>query len=332
MQFFSKLKWAFYDLSVKLFGNKKKAPTKPSTVKRNTNIFLITLLAFPVLQFIVFYFGVNFNSILLAFKKVENGKYVFGGFENFERIINDIFVNTESGLPRAIKNSSIQFLITIVGIPLHVMVAYCIFKKVPFSGAFKIMLFLPSIISSMVFVNTAQYLFQRGIPSLFPSMEGVNMLDQYANIGFVTVLCFGVWMTFAGGLVIYLSAMSSISIDIIEYGKLEDMNSWQELWYIVVPLIFPTITTYIVVAFAGFFTNYGYFLAFYGGSADSPKIFDTLGYVFFVKIMGDGRTSNVGLMKNYPYTAAGGLIFTIICAPITISVKKLLEKFGPSEE
>ncbi len=331
MQFLSKIKWAFYDLSVKLFGNRKKAPTKPSTVKRNKTIFLITLLAFPVIQFAIFYFGVNFNSFILAFQTVgEDSAYVFGGFANFKRVLDDIFVNKD--LVLAIKNSSIQFLLAIIGIPLHIMVAYSIFKKVPFSGFFKIMLFLPQIISSMVFVICAEYLFKNGLPSIFPSFDGVKLLNQYNRSSFTTVLLFGFWMGFAGGLVIYLSAMSSIPIDVIEYGKLEKMSSWQELWYIIVPMIFPTITTYVVVAFAGYFTNYGYFFAFFGGNADAYTLYDTLGYIFFVKIIGNGRTSSVNLLKNYPYAAAGGLLFTAVCAPITIIVKKLLEKYGPSEE
>ncbi len=308
---------------------KIKKPTKLATVKRNQTLFLTTLLAFPVIQFLIFYFGVNFNSFALAFKKAENGVYVFGGFTNFKRVLDDIFVTKD--LLIAIKNSSIQFLVGVIEIPLHVMVAYCIFKKVPASGFFKIMLFLPQIISSMVFVICAEYLFNVGLPNLFPSLEGIKLLNQYKQSSFTTVLLFGVWMKFAGGLVIYLSAMSSIPIDVIEYGKLENMNTFQELWYIVVPLIFSTITTYIVVAFAGFFTNYGYFFAFFGGNANNYTLYDTLGYIFFVKIIGNGYTT-VNLLDNYPYAAAGGLLFTFVCAPITITVKKLLEKYGPSEE
>ncbi len=332
MKILTKVKDGFYDLSVKLFGRKKQneKPTKPSTLKRNETIFLITLLIFPVLQFIIFYFGININSLMLAFKTYQNGELVWSGFGEFVKIFDMVF-GAEGELVLAIKNSLIQFGLALIGIPLHIAVAYCIFKKVPLSGFYKVMVFLPQVISSMVFVLCGEYIIKNLVPSLFPTLEGVNdLLISSSNYSFPTILLFGFWMGFAGGLVIYLSSMSSISVDIIEYGKLEKMNSLQELWYIVVPSIFPTIVTYVVVAFAGFFTNYGYFFAFFGDGGSTPK-FTTLGYEFFVKIVGNGKM-DTNKMMYYPYAAAGGIIFTAVCAPITITVKYLMEKFGPSEE
>ena len=152
------------------------------------------------------------------------------------------------------------------------------------------------------------------------------MLDKYTDAAFWTVLIYSFWHGFAGGLIIYLGAMSSISVDVIEYGKLEPLSSLRELWSIVIPLIFPTITTYIVVSIAGFFTNQGAYFSFFG-SAAGPMKYDTLGYVFFTKIARDSAT-----VADYPYASAGGLLFTLIIAPITITVKSLLEKYGPSEE
>jgi ABC-type sugar transport system permease subunit len=211
------------------------------------------------------------------------------------------------------------------------MVAYAVFKKVPFHGFFKVMLFLPQMMSSMVFVICVEYIIKNGFPTVFPSLQGVNLLDSTEYSSFWTVLIFGFWMQFAGGLVVYLGAMSSIPQDIIEYGYLEKLSSLKELWYVVVPMIFPTITTYIVVAFAGFFTNQGFFYQFFSGATGHPP-FETLGYVFFVKVVGGGMSSDASLVENYPYASAGGLLFTLVCAPLTISVRWLLEKFGPSED
>ena len=49
-----------------------------NSIKRNGNVFFWVMLALPLLQFAIFYVGVNFNSILLAFKSYENytGKVV----------------------------------------------------------------------------------------------------------------------------------------------------------------------------------------------------------------------------------------------------------------
>ena len=330
MKVFGKIKWYFYGLSVKASSvRNKKKKTSFAKKNRDQNIFLFFFLLFPVLQFAVFYLGVNFNSIILAFQRYEVGTgFVFEGFTNFANVLKDIFVT--GGLVTAIKNSAIQFAVTLfLGTPMHLMVAYAVFRKVPYHGFFKVMLFLPQMISSMVFVISAEYLINEGFPVIFKNLQ-FRLLDPYERSSFWTGLVFYYWMSFASGLVVYLGAMGSIPQEVMEYGQLENLSSFKEFFYIVVPMIFPTITTYVVVAFAGFFTNYGFFYAFFNGSVNNTP-FDTLGYVFFCKVVGSTKNSKV-LFENYPYAAAGGLLFTVICAPITIAVKTLLEKLGPSED
>lgn len=290
------------------------------SIKRSQGIFLFFFLLFPTIQFIVFYFGVNFNSILMSFQ-TDLGETTqrFVGFENYKQVLEDIFVNGR-WLP-VINNSLYQYLIGFVcGMPVHVIVAYAIFKKIPCSGFFKIMLFLPTMITSMVFVICGRLIITEGFQSIFGDLS-LNLLDNEQMKGFWTVLLFGYWHGFAGGLIIYLGAMGSISKDVMEYDKLEQLSSIKELWYIVIPLIFPTITTYIVVGLSAFFTNYGHFFSFYKDQLLEP--YQTFGYSFFVM-------AQKGWDK-YPYAAAAGLLFSIFLAPITLTVKYLLEKFGPSE-
>lgn len=292
--------------------------------KKREPIFLFFFLLIPIVQFLVFYVGVNFNSILLAFQKFDGEKTVFAGLNNFKLVLNDIFVNKT--LNTAIINSLIQFLITLfIALPMQIIVAYAIFKKIIGSGFFKIMLFMPSMISGIVFVICARVLITNGMPVLFgdPSM---NLLDPYKSSSFWTVLLFGFWFDFAGGLIIYLSAMSSIPKDVLEYGKLEKMSSLQELWHVVIPSIFPTIITYIIISFTVFFAGYGHFFSFFGEGQDG-MLYDTLGLTFFLKVARSQATQN-----DMSYAAAGGILFTLVIAPITILVKTLLEKYGPSED
>ena len=54
-------------------------------------IFYLGLLILPLLQFSIFYVGVNFNSILLALKKIDplTGEEGWVGFDNFKRVFQD---------------------------------------------------------------------------------------------------------------------------------------------------------------------------------------------------------------------------------------------------
>ena len=308
-----------------------KAPKKNGFTerKRKKALFLISFLAFPVIQFCIFYIGVNINTVVLSFQEydIDAGKYTFAGFTNYATVIRDIFVN--GTLTIAIRNSTIQFFVNlIIALPLHVFVAYCVWKKLPFSEVFKVILFLPSMVSGTVFVMIVRYLLDYGVPALFDVPTPLNAMTFD---GFKTILIYDLWIGFAGGMVVYLGAMSNISEDVVEYGKLENLNTFQEFIYLVVPSIFPTITTYLVASIAGFFTNYGSAYTFFGGSASS-NAFHTLGYHFFVKVAGIGSGSDLSSQANYPYAAAGGFLFTVVVAPITLLVKWLLEKYGPSDE
>lgn len=308
--------------------NGKKVMTL-KTVKKKETLFLISLLAFPIVQFIIFYIILNINSICLAFQEWDEGKgkFIFTGLDNFGMVFDDLF-QPDGRLRNAIKNSTIQFLISSgLGIPLHIVVSYAIFKEIHFSKLYKVLLVLPSMISSMVFVVCARHLLIDGMQELLGD-PGLNLLNPYTRTSFWTVLWFGFWMQFSSGMIIYLGAMSNISVDVMEYSKLEGLSTLRELWSIVLPLIYPTITTYVVVAIAGFFTNQGYYFSFMGaGSLTGTTLYDNLAYVFFTKLAHQDSTQ-----VQYPYAAAGGLLFTLILAPLTFLVKYLMEKYGPSEE
>lgn len=295
-----------------------------NTAQRQERTFLFFFLMYAVLQFVIFYIGVNINSILLAFQNYDvlTATYSFAGFSNFSQVISDIFIN--GTLLNAIKNSAILFLSNFLGIPLHIIVAYGIFKKVPCSGFLKVMLFMPNMINSMVFVVCGEYIITYGFPLVF-GPNAADLLSRYYYSSFWTIIIFGFWLNLSSGLVIYLGAMSGIDNEVMEYCQLEKLSSIRELWSIVVPLIFPTVTTYIIVAVAGFFTNYGFFFSFVG---ETSGPYDTLGFRFFVMVAGE-RT---GGPEYYPYASAGGLMFTIVLTPLTLLIRNLLQKYGPSEE
>ena len=187
MSVLSRVRWFLYGLKIKIFGgeNRNKEP-KPRNKKAGQSVFLFFFMLFPVLQFLVFYVGVNINSVKLAFIKYDGGKPIFAGFENFDRVLQAIFVNGD--LKLAVKNSTIQFLTgLLIGMPIQVTVAYVLFKKVPLSGFYKIMLFMPNILSSLVFVICTRVLLFDGIPSIFPDF----MITVFDSSSFYSVLIFG---------------------------------------------------------------------------------------------------------------------------------------------
>ena len=60
--------------------------SKPGYFKKanvSKNIFLWSFLAYPLILFLIFYVGVNINSIINAFKNYQDGSMQFAGLDNF---------------------------------------------------------------------------------------------------------------------------------------------------------------------------------------------------------------------------------------------------------
>ena len=319
-----------YDVSVKLHGLfKRKDNNKITTLqaqKKKKLIFYTLLLIFPVVQFLIFYVLVNVNSVLLAFQEFDSKTATFNflgagqGFDNFKEVIDDIFNDIE--MKTATANSfKIYFCSLLIGTPLNLIFAYLMYKKIPAHGAFRIVLFLPQIISSLVISLMFRYFVEVAMPSLI----GVNLLVSKGS-AFNTMIFYCIWASFGAQIIIYTNAFSQISPELIEYGKLEGISMWQEFFMVALPSIFPTITIYLVAGVAGIFTNQAALFNFFGAEARSDV--QTLGYIFFVKVL----KSEAASYAQYPYASAAGLLFTVIATPLTLLIKWALEKYGPKED
>ena len=293
--------------------------------KSKEKLFIFLVLLYPMIQFLIMYVGVNANSILLAFKKYDIDYNVsFAGLDNFIYALKLMF-NGELILISA-KNSVIIFITTLViGFPLNMLFSFYIYKKKFASSAVRFIILLPSIVSNMV-MGLMFVKFTESVVPIILNGFGVDIpnlfLDERYNLGII--IFYIMWTGFTSSLIMYPNAMSAISSEIIESAELDGVSELQELWYIVMPLIYPTITTYMVTGVAAIFSSQGPLFIIYNYEAPS-NVYNT-GYYLFKKVMaGDG-------LRDYPNAAAAGLIFTFISAPLTLGVRTIMEKFGPQAE
>lgn len=138
------------------------------------------------------------------------------------------------------------------------------------------------------------------------------------NLAMKTILFYVFWTGFGGNIVLLTGAIHRISPDILEYAKIDGVGMTKELFQIIIPLIWPTLSTMIVLAVAGLFTNSGPILLFTEGQYKTM----TLGYFIFDQVQGG----------QYYYPSAIGLIFTAIGFPLVLIVKYLLGKITEDVE
>ena len=300
---------------------------KKLTLLLKKRAFYYILISIPLIQFAIFYLGVNINSILLAFKEydVYTGEHSIIWFDNFKQVFADF--TSQPALLFALKNSLIlYFLTTVIGISLALLFSYYIYKKGMLSGLFQVILYLPSIVSSLAFVLIYKYFAELAIPNILGDLFGVEIKPLLSNpdTEFGTILFFCLWTSFGVNIIMYSNAMSGISDSIIEAAQLDGCNAIKEFFYIVIPRIWSTVTVFITVGLATLFTNQMNLFSFHGIYAE-PKIW-TIGYYLY-KEVADPNTK----LFDYPYLAAFGLVLTVVAVPITLGVRILAEKFGPKD-
>lgn len=304
-----------------------------SAQKKKDRLFYVSICAIPLLQFLIFYVYVNINSVVMAFQEyvvdhdTNRGTFVWAQFKNFESLFFS-FAN-EGILSTALKNTMISFVVTIVaGVGLSMIFSYYIAKKKPLYGLFKFVLFVPSMISSVVTVLIFRYFSETVLLSVINSIGHKNMtglLYGTTDVAFSTVLFFNVWTGFGTMMLMFSGAMSDINDSIIEAAMLDGANACQEFFLIYIPMTYSTMVTFIVVNIAGMFSNQMSLYSFFGAQAETDLW--TIGYWLF-KNLSQGTLS----MPEYPELAAAGVVLTVVATPITLLVKRLLEKIGPSED
>ena len=243
--------------------NKRCVLGKRRKKSANEIVFMIALMAIPVLHFCVFWLFVNFDSILLSFKRFDmlSGEWKWAGFANYKELYT-AFVKPNSVLPRAVWNSFTVFLWNdFVILPISLFCAYMLYKKIPLNNLYKVIFFLPSIISVTVLTLSYSYMLNNFIPELFANLglEKLVPFDGYfadPKTAWWTILLYGLWSGIGGNIVLMSGAMARIPAEVLEAGKLDGLGLMGELWYVVIPLIGSTLATLLLMGTAVIFSYF----------------------------------------------------------------------------
>jgi len=287
--------------------------------------FYICLIILPLLQFLLFYLYVNINSFILAFQNYDvfTNTASFAGWDNFRKIYTELI---EPGkFEVMLKNSLTVWLwSTVLGIVGAILFSYYIYKQGPLSNLFRTILYMPHVISTVVLVVMFKYFSEWGIPAIYESITGRLIDGLYSNpdTAFPTVVFYSLWMGFGTQVLMYVSTMAGIDVSISEAAKIDGITYIKEFWYITLPLVFPTLTTFILTGIAGIFTNQANLFSF--GSTGVSGDMQTIGYYMYKELQ-----INATNKTAWPMLSAMGLLFTFIVAPITFLVRWALEKYGP---
>ena len=302
-----------------------KIKIKKKTVSKY--LFVGALMAIPVTLWAIFYIGRNITFFILPFQNIEyiNGKNVasFGaGFSHFKEFF-DLIGDSNSFVVRGILNSlRLYWTQLIICLPLSLFFSYFIFKKVWGTRWFQFTVLLPSIVSGFVYSLIFRKMIDGGpLNALFSQLVGeeVSLLrdDRY---NFQLMIFWGVWMGFGSRTVYYSNAMKDIGDEVLESAKLDGVdNMFSELWYMIIPLIWPTISTFLVTGAGAMLMASGPLYEWYGIGNVPPNVY-TFGFYFTEQML--GSTSEV----MYPFMAAANICLSVVCVTYTYTMRYFFNK------
>ena len=306
-------------------AEKKKFKLNRTTRKY---IFIAELIIIPVINFIIFWVYVNFDTILLTFKRfdVPTASYVWRGFDGYISVFKSMILGGDPGEFNAFVNSFRAILINVIILPVTFVISYSFYKKIRFRKFFQVVFFLPNIISLVVLCMMVRHMFSSDFGPIALVIEkitghptdwlGYNSDKMW---GIITVFC--IWAGLGGNTIILCGAMQRIPEDIIEAARLDGIGFLREAWSIVLPLVMPTVGVFMigVVTSPLSFTLQPMLIAVNPGINNK---FMTIGWYIFTSV-------DTGGSGNMIQAATIGMMFSMLLLPVIIAVRILVKKFTP---
>lgn len=297
---------------------------KGLTRKQKKLVFVWGMLALPLLQWFIFFVYVNIDSILMSFQTMN---YTTGEIEwtlnNYKRFFYEW--NALDQLKNAVTNSVLAGLNNLVLLLISLVLSYFFYKKIPGRNFFRVVYFLPSIISIVIYTMVYKFMFDTSVGPINTVLKnlGVAVTDLPkwfgdTNLAFPLVLLYCLWVGTGYNILIIGAAMEGLPGDVMEYSKLEGVSRTRELFQIVIPMIWPTLAVAILGSVTIVFTLFIQVdLLTEGGPGGASE---TIAFIVNSIIKG---TNN-----DLEWGATMGLCFTVVAAPIIIALKKLLDRIG----
>ncbi len=292
---------------------------KARKINVNRTLFIVLGIALPILSFLIFWLGVNFSSFILAFRRSSTGEWTMDNFAQFW----DELTRDGGQIGIAVRNTSIYFAKDLVMLFVNLLLAFFLYKKLFMYKAFRIVFYLPAIISGVVMTTVfAEFIKPQGplgsiVKSLGGAIPEVGLLGQ-SSTATITIVIYCIWTGFTGMLMFH-GSLARIPVEIIEAARLDGCGPFRECVSIVFPLIWPMFSSLFIFQMTGLFTAGGPILLFTQGKNETT----TVSYWIFTQVYGSGAIGGTG---TYGLVSAAGLCFTAVGLPIILLARHLVEK------
>ncbi|MFC0394741.1 carbohydrate ABC transporter permease [Paenibacillus mendelii] len=289
-------------------------------------LFIAVMLAWPLIHYAVFGLYLQVQTLLYSFQSWNplTGRQTWTGFYNYITAFRSM--NSDGVWTSAIFNTVLFIPVNILAVALALVIAILLYHKVPLARFYRIVYFFPALISIVVITMVFSFALNptQGIVNGLLDAVGLEQFKRAwlgdPQTALISIFVFCIWAGIGGSNVILTGALQRIPHDYFEVGKLEGIGFWKELFYIIMPLLWPTLSTLIIVSTSGAFSIFLQVMLLTNGGPFTSST--TVGLEMYRLV----------IEKNdYGMASAYGIIFTVIGFVIVWCVKWLTERFDTAE-
>lgn len=298
---------------------RKKIPAGKISVA----IFIVVMLIYPLLRFGIMWGYINIRALWTSFTRYDlmTDSNIFVGTLQYEILFRRLA--TDEYTRQTLVTSILYFPVTCgISLPLSIIFAYFLFKKVPGATVYRVIFYLPSILPIAVLTMSFKYSFgPSGFVDPILNALGFNHLPVWWGNSTVTpimVFVYCVWAGLGFNIVLFSGAMSRVPQEILEYNKLEGVGLSRELFQVMIPCVWPTFVTTFILGMTSVLTVFlqPYFLM----DSASTAPFNTCTISLFI-------FNNYATPAQGPYLAAYGLFCSVVFVPLILAVRGFLSRF-----
>lgn len=308
--------------TVKKAARAQKQPLKRilrRDFKENKAVYLMLL---PVVAYFIIFNYIPMGSVVMAFQDFSIKKGIFGsdfiGFTNFQNFFGSIYFG------RLLRNTLLLSLYGLLfSFPFPIIFALCLneLRSRKFKKTVQTISYLPYFISVVVVVSILQdFTSSTGVITRLVESLGGEGGALMAKPEWFRSLYIGsnMWQHLGYNSIIFISALSSIDMELYEAARIDGAGRWKQTWHITLPGISSTIAILLILRL-GQVMSVGYekVILMY-----SPATYETADIISsYVYRMGIIDT-------NYSYSAAVDLFNSIINLVIIFIANKVSSKIS----
>ncbi len=312
----------------------KKKYARYSMSQKKDFLFVYLLIAFPVIQFAIFWVYVNASSIVLAFQD-RFGNFTF---TNFQTVYN-AFVGTDNYGFNLMASFGRSLTVWSVGaficFPASLITVYVLTCKIRLHYFYRVCYILPGLIGSIIWSTLIKLFLQYDGPVVailqavgieLPWEATKNGLLGASQTAFTSLIVLEIVMGVVGNSPVVTGAYARVSDEMMESADLDGAGFWTKCFAIAIPSIWPTITTLLIFKLTSIFTaDCGVFL--YSNGTGQPNM-STIGFQLFYMTKYISESGAPTSALGYP--AALGFTLTMMTLPVCLIGKHYLEKLNDS--